>query len=109
MLSIDCTRTTEATPSYLRISVASHSKRSSLTDEFGSKYPEFPSGTVPYRCSLRHTSTLLLARLPGSVKVSRSHAVWLCRTAISIVCYDYNYLSVKSLEGSRYPSLNRLR
>ena len=46
-LSIDCTITTEASPLYLRIAVASHSNRSRVAELLGSRYPEFPSATAP--------------------------------------------------------------
>ena len=46
---------------------------------------------MPYRCSLRQTSTRLLARLPGNVKVSSSQAAFrLVRAFIAIGCYEHN-------------------
>jgi hypothetical protein len=46
----------------------------------GSKYPEFPSATDPYRFSFRHTSTRWLARLLGKVNVKSSHGLPLFST-----------------------------
>src|SRR5579864_183508 len=94
---MDSTRTTDASPPYFRIAAASHWNRSSLLALPGKKYPEFPSGTVPYRWSFRQISTLWLARFVGSVNVSNSQpAGRLSRTVISLRCYVYNSEKVKS-------------
>jgi hypothetical protein len=88
---MDSTRTTDASPPYFRIATASHWNRSSLLGLIGNRYPEFPSGTVPYRCNFRQISTLWLARFVGRVNVNSSHSVArFPRTLISPKCYVYN-------------------
>ena len=96
---MDSTRTTEASPPYFRIEDASHWNRSSLAESLGSKYPEFPSGTVPYRWSFRQISTRWLARFVGRVNVNNSQPTdRLSRTVISSRCYVYNADKVKLSE-----------